>query len=180
MTLANQLTLLRAILVLPYALLVMTGNALAAAAVFGIAAVTDLLDGYVARRRQEETALGRALDPIADKMLTTTALIVLVANGTLVGLMLVPVLAIAMRELWVAGLREGLVEQGGELPVSTLAKGKTATQLFALFVLTIGASIFGYALLWIAAALTVVTGIHYTTETFKTLSFGVTPPSNEQ
>ncbi|MEM7741995.1 MAG: CDP-alcohol phosphatidyltransferase family protein [Pseudomonadota bacterium] len=179
MTLANQLTLLRAILVVPYAVLVMTGYSIAAVVVFGIAAATDLLDGYVARRRQEETALGRALDPIADKMLTTTALIVLVANGTLAGLMLIPVLAIAMRELWVAGLREGLVEQGGELPVSTLAKGKTATQLFALLILTWGAGVFGYALLWIAAALTVITGLHYTNEVFKTLSFGVTPRSNE-
>ena len=180
MTLANQLTLLRALLVLPYAAFVMAGYPIVAAAIFAVAAATDLLDGYVARRRQEETAMGRVLDPIADKMLTTTALIVLVANGTLAGVMLIPVLAIAMRELWVAGLREGLVEQGGELPVSPLAKAKTATQLFSLFVLTFGGTTFGYGALWLACILTIMTGVHYTAETLKTLSFGITPPSSEK
>ncbi|MEO1658558.1 MAG: CDP-diacylglycerol--glycerol-3-phosphate 3-phosphatidyltransferase [Pseudomonadota bacterium] len=179
MTLANRLTLLRAILVLPYAALLMSGETILAGIVFAIAAITDLLDGYVARKRQEETPLGRVLDPIADKMLTTTALIVLVANGTLWSFMLIPVLAIALRELWVAGLREGLVEQGGELPVSPLAKGKTTVQLVALFVLTFGPSVFGFALLWVAALLTFGTGVHYTVVTLKELSFGVQGPSSE-
>jgi len=179
MTLANRLTLLRAILVLPYAVLVLTGYLIPAAFVFAIAAITDLLDGYVARKRQEETALGRVLDPIADKMLTTTALIVLVANQTLWSFMLIPVLAIALRELWVAGLREGLVDQGGELPVSPIAKGKTTVQLVALFVLTFGPSVFGFALLWVAGILTFATGVHYTLVTFKELSFGAQAPSNE-
>ncbi|NNU15040.1 CDP-diacylglycerol--glycerol-3-phosphate 3-phosphatidyltransferase [Parvularcula sp. ZS-1/3] len=172
MTLANRLTLLRAGLIIPYAALALSGQRLLAGILFAIAAGTDLLDGYVARRRNEETALGKVLDPIADKMLTITALIVLVAMGTLSGWLMAAVIIIAMRELWVAGLREGLIAGGGELPVSALAKAKTAVQLLALFILTLGDVWFGYGLFWAAAALTLITGYQYTVVTFRVLNLG--------
>lgn len=178
MTLANRLTLLRAGLVLPYAALALSGERLVAGILFAIAAATDLLDGYAARRMKEETALGKVLDPIADKMLTITALIVLVAMGTLSGWLMAAVIIIAMRELWVSGLREGLIAGGGELPVSNLAKAKTAVQLLALFLLTLGDSMVGYALFWAAAALTLVSGYQYTAVTFRVLNLGAEEPSN--
>jgi cardiolipin synthase len=179
-TLANRLTLIRALLVFPYAALVLDGERLVAGVIFAIAAATDLLDGYIARKRDEETVLGRVLDPIADKMLTITALIVLVAIDTLTGWLMVAVIIIAMRELWVAGLREGLIEGGGELPVSTLSKAKTTIQLLALFLLTLGDSSVGYVLFWAAALLTVITGYQYTTTAFNTLSLGSGDGSNER
>lgn len=177
MTLANRLTLLRAGLVIPYAALALSEQRVLAGVLFAIAAATDLLDGYVARRMQEETALGKVLDPIADKMLTITALIVLVAMETLTGWMLAAVIIIAMRELWVSGLREGLIAGGGELPVSALAKAKTTVQLLALFVLTLGDWLLGYGLFWIAAALTIITGYQYTAVTFRVLGLGAEEPS---
>ena len=172
MTLANRLTLLRVALVFPYAALALSGERLIAGIIFAIAAATDLLDGYVARRMKEETALGRVLDPIADKMLTITALIVLVALDTLTGWMLGGVIIIAMRELWISGLREGLIAGGGELPVSPLAKVKTAVQLFALFMLTLGESMVATGLFWTAAAITFATGWQYTVQTFTVLGVG--------
>lgn len=176
MTLANRLTLLRVLLVFPYAALALNGERLVAGVVFALAAATDLLDGYVARRMKEETALGRVLDPIADKMLTITALIVLVALGTLSGWMMAGVVIIAMRELWISGLREGLIAGGGELPVSPLAKVKTAVQLLALFLLTLSESLVATGLFWAAAAITIATGWQYTVQTFTVL--GVGPEKN--
>lgn len=172
MTLANRLTLLRIALILPYALLALEGQRLVAGIIFAVAASTDLLDGYFARKRSEQTMLGRVLDPIADKMLTITALIVLVAMDTLTGLPLLGVVIIAMREFWVAGLREGLFEGGGELPVSAMAKVKTTVQLLALFVLTLGDVWLGYILFWAAVALTLYTGYVYTRSTFRVFGEG--------
>ncbi|MEM9809670.1 MAG: CDP-alcohol phosphatidyltransferase family protein [Pseudomonadota bacterium] len=178
MTLANRLTLIRAALVLPYAFFVLQGQLIVAAALFAIAAATDLLDGYVARQRKEETAMGRVLDPIADKMLTIAALIVLVANGTLTGLLLAPVLIIALRELWISGLREGMIDTGAELPVSPMAKVKTALQLLALFLLTFGPSTAGHVLFWLSALVTLITGLHYTIVSMKILNLGAEGPAN--
>lgn len=171
MTLANRLTLFRAVLVFPYALLALNDQRTLAAILFAVAAATDLLDGYVARRRQEETPLGRVLDPIADKMLTITALIVLTAVGTFSDWLLAGVILIATREIWVAGLREGLIANDAELPVSVFAKAKTAAQLLALFMLTFGDTLVGYAMFWVAVALTVFTGWSYTATSFKVLNF---------
>jgi CDP-diacylglycerol--glycerol-3-phosphate 3-phosphatidyltransferase len=172
MTLANRLTLLRVGLVLPYALFALNGERLVAGIIFAIAAATDILDGYFARKRREETMLGKVLDPIADKMLTITALLVLVSMDTLEGWHLVAAVIIAMREFWIAGLREGLIDGGAELPVSTLAKVKTTVQLLALFILTLGDVWFGYLLFWAATALTLVTGYLYTRHTFRVLNLG--------
>ncbi|MEM9840755.1 MAG: CDP-alcohol phosphatidyltransferase family protein [Pseudomonadota bacterium] len=172
MTLANRLTLLRIGLTFPYAVMALTGHVVIAAVIFAAAAVTDLLDGFVARQRQEETLLGKVLDPIADKMLALTALVVLVANGTLSEMELAAVLAIVLRETWVAGLREGLISAGGELPVTGYAKIKTTIQLLALFLLTLGITSLGVPLLWASVGLTLYTGWEYTVMAFKILNLG--------
>ncbi|MEM1409522.1 MAG: CDP-alcohol phosphatidyltransferase family protein [Pseudomonadota bacterium] len=172
MTLANRLTLLRIGLVAPYALAVLAGQLWLAATLFAAAAATDLLDGYIARKRNEETALGAALDPIADKMLTVTALIVLVANDTLTGWAIAGAVVIVMREIWVAGLRESLVSNDAELPVTLFAKAKTSVQLAGLLVLTLGPSLLGMALLWGAVGLTLYTGYQYTRLSLKVLNLG--------
>lgn len=166
LTLANRLTLLRVVLVPPVAVLVVLDDPAArllALALFLVAAVTDYLDGHIARARGEISALGRCLDPIADKLLVATVLIALVAADRAPWM---PVLLIVLRELAVSGLREFLAGRGPSLPVTTLAKWKTTLQLVALALLIVGDLLpfvrpTGDALLWAAAALTILTAIGY-------------------
>ncbi len=142
----------------------------AAAAVFVAAAITDYLDGYLARTRAMGSAFGALLDPIADKMLVAAALLALAVFGRLDGLLLLPALVILLREILITGLREFLAGRGiGSLPVSGLAKWKTMVQLAALSLLIVGeatppdmpVTVVGAAALWAAAALTVITGVEY-------------------
>lgn len=142
----------------------------AAFAVFVIAGITDFLDGYLARAWQQQSALGRMLDPIADKLLVAAALLVLVADNTVAGWSLWAALVILSREVLVSGLREFLAEVRVSVPVSRLAKWKTGVQMVAISVLLIGSageSLFPYivevglGLLWAAAILTLYTGYDY-------------------
>lgn len=140
---------------------------------FAIAAITDWLDGYIARAWAAQSTVGRFLDPIADKLLIATALILLVGEGRVDyadgHAMIVPAIAIVCREILVSGLREFLAEIRVSVPVSHLAKWKTAVQMTAIFLLLLGgggpdwlhAGLLGNALLWIAALLTLVTGYAY-------------------
>ena len=139
-------------------------------AVFTVAGVTDYLDGYLARHRGEVSALGRFLDPIADKLLVASLIVMLVAIGDVRGLVVIPAIIILCREILVSGLREFLAEIKVSLPVSRLAKWKTAIQMIALGVLIVGKEagpailpmqIMGDAGLWVAAALTLITGYDY-------------------
>lgn len=130
------------------------------------AAVTDWLDGYLARRMNLGTPLGRMLDPIADKLLVGALLIVLAWNGSLSALDLVPAIAIMLREIFVPGLREFLGPMNVVVHVTRLAKWKTTTQLVALGLVIAEGLIPGLALvsdivLWVAGALTVWTGWQY-------------------
>ena len=93
---------------------------------FVIAAVTDYLDGYLARHRGEVSAFGRFLDPIADKLLVASLIVVLVAIDQISGMVVIPAIVILCREILVSGLREYLAEVQVPLPVSRLAKWKTA------------------------------------------------------
>lgn len=140
---------------------------------FFIAGVTDWLDGYVARLLAAQSAVGRFLDPIADKLLVATALMLLVGEGR-AGYgdgraMMIPAIAIVCREILVSGLREFLAEIRVGMPVSRLAKWKTGFQMGAIFLLLLGgggpdwlhAGILGNILLWLAAILTLVTGYAY-------------------
>jgi cardiolipin synthase len=136
---------------------------------FVFAAVTDFLDGYLARARNQTSDFGRLLDPIADKLLVAAALFMLVASGRLAGAGIVAALIILCREFIVAGLREFLAGGAVVVPVSALAKWKTAVQMAAIGVLLVGpgapaaipATLIGEIGLWIAAVLTVVTGADY-------------------
>lgn len=136
---------------------------------FVLACVTDFVDGYAARQMNQISRLGRFLDPVADKLLVAAVILMLVATGELAGLHVIPGLVILIREITVSGLREFLAELKVGMPVSRLAKWKTFIQMSALAVLVIGnASPAGWpvheagiVLIWLAALLTLVTGIDY-------------------
>ena len=140
-----------------------------ACVVFTAAALTDFFDGYLARAWSEQSLLGRLLDPIADKLLVATAILMLVAFEGIGGFVILPALLILCREILVSGLREFLAELNVGLPVSRLAKWKTTIQMVALGFLIVGDSgpemipvqLIGEAGLWTAAALTVFTGYDY-------------------
>lgn len=147
---------------------------LAACVVFSAAAITDYLDGRIARQRRQISDLGRMLDPIADKLLVGAALILLAGQDRLSPTGLYPAIVILLREILVSGLREYLANIRVGLPVTALAKWKTGFQMGALGTLLAGndtaallhlqfvpVSIIGEAMLWIAAVLTLLTGWDY-------------------
>lgn len=133
---------------------------------FIAASITDYYDGKLARDRGEVSAFGRLFDPIADKLLVATALVVFLAKpGVLHAVSYIPVFVILCRELLVSGLREFLREVNVGLPVTRLAKWKTGFQMTALSMLFFkGWFIWGglgEILLWVAGALTFITGYQY-------------------
>ena len=141
-----------------------------ALAVFIAAAVTDILDGYLARAWEQQSSLGRMLDPIADKLLVSSCLLMLAAEGTIRGWTLFAAVVILCREILVSGLREYLAELRVGVPVTRLAKWKTSGQLVAIGFLIAGAAgdrvvagvtQFGILLLWLSAILTLYTGYDY-------------------
>ena len=142
----------------------------AALALFIAAAVTDWLDGYFARAWSQQSALGRMLDPIADKLLVSIVLLLLVGKETIAGPEIWAAVIILAREILVSGLREFLADLSVSVPVSRLAKWKTGVQLVALGLLIPGAAAdaivpgagaIGIIALWVAALLTVFTGYDY-------------------
>jgi cardiolipin synthase (CMP-forming) len=171
-SLPNLLTLSR-ILVVPIvvATFYVQGDAARwfACALFSAAGVTDWLDGHVARRWAQQSEIGRFLDPIADKLLVSATLLMLTATGRLPFGALLPALVILCREILVSGLREYLAGLRVGLPVSRLAKWKTAIQMVAIGFLIVGdagpallpVKDIGGVLLWIAASLTLLTGYDY-------------------
>ncbi|NNE41388.1 MAG: CDP-diacylglycerol--glycerol-3-phosphate 3-phosphatidyltransferase [Marinicaulis sp.] len=170
---ANLLTVFRILLIAPFVYFFMENakwNMNAALFVFILASATDFFDGWVARSRNEITALGIVLDPIADKLIIVTALFLLVANGSIASAHVTPALIIVLREILVSGLRGAVPAEITKLAVLPLAKWKTFAQMIAVGVLIaaspngiIGqpAQIYGVGILWIAALLSVVTGGFY-------------------
>lgn len=144
-----------------------------AAALFLVAGITDYLDGYLARTFQSTTKVGRFLDPVADKLLIASVLLLLAGFGRIEGLSLIPALIILCREILVSGLREFLAGVRVSLPVTRLAKWKTLVQMFALGFLLWGEpfptlfTLKPLALvgLWAAAFLTLITGYDYLKKT---------------
>ncbi|MFZ5833850.1 MAG: CDP-diacylglycerol--glycerol-3-phosphate 3-phosphatidyltransferase [Pseudomonadota bacterium] len=141
-----------------------------ALAIFVTAGVTDFFDGYLARSMQQQSALGAMLDPIADKLLVGAAIIMLVYSRRIDGLNVISALIILCREILVSGLREFLAGLKVSVPVSKLAKWKTAGQMIALGFLLAGEAGdkvvpynhgIGITGLWIAAILTLYTGYDY-------------------
>ncbi|MCQ0091917.1 CDP-diacylglycerol--glycerol-3-phosphate 3-phosphatidyltransferase [Roseovarius sp. M141] len=143
---------------------------------FVSAAVTDWFDGYLARSWKQETRLGAMLDPIADKAMVVIALMVIVGYSTMSPWLVLPATVILFREVFVSGLREFLGDTAGTLKVTKLAKWKTTAQMVAIATLFaqgvfegLGWKLAGlhytwYAglwLLWLAAVLTLISGIDY-------------------
>ena len=139
--------------------------------VFGVAGVSDFFDGWLARRWQQVSSFGRFLDPVADKLLVASVLMMLVAFQRVDGWNVLPALVILCREILVSGLREFLASLKVTLPVTRLAKWKTGVQMVALPVLIVGSAApvwlpaekIGVILLWAAAVLTGITGWSYLT-----------------
>ena len=163
LNLPNVLTLLRilAVPVIVVALLGETPNGDAlAAGVFALAALTDGLDGYIARRRQDVTTFGKLMDPLADKLLIIAALVSLVSLGRLAAWVAMVIIA---RELAVTGLRAVAAEQGVVISASWLGKLKTALQVAAVFALIIWnpSPTSVDVLVYVAVAVTVISGADY-------------------
>jgi cardiolipin synthase len=144
-----------------------------AVAIFIAAAVTDYLDGYYARIWNQQSAFGRMLDPIADKLLVASCLLMLAADGIIHGWSLWAAIVILCREILVSGLREYLAALRVSVPVTKLAKWKTTVQLVAIGFLLAGeagdqlipimptVTQIGLLLLWASAILTMYTGYDY-------------------
>lgn len=171
-SLPNILTLSRiAIIPIVVALFFFPGPwpAWIAAGLFAVACITDWFDGYLARAWQEESAIGKFLDPIADKLLVAAVLIMLVANRHIADLAVLPAVVILLREVMVSGLREFLAGLRVSVPVSQLAKWKTGIQMLAIGWLIVGehgpagwpVTFIGEVGLWLAAVLTLSTGWDY-------------------
>ncbi len=139
-------------------------------ALFAAASITDYLDGYLARIWNQTSNIGRMLDPIADKLLISSILLLVAADGTIAGWSLWAAIIILCREILVSGLREYLAELKVSVPVTRIAKWKTTAQMLALGFLLAGPAgekvlpytiEIGITLLWIAAILTIYTGYDY-------------------
>ncbi|WP_434064216.1 CDP-diacylglycerol--glycerol-3-phosphate 3-phosphatidyltransferase [Pararhizobium gei] len=140
--------------------------------IFVVASLTDFLDGYLARIWNQTSNIGRMLDPIADKLLVATALLLMAADTekTIAGWSLWAAIIILCREILVSGLREYLAALKVSVPVTQIAKWKTTIQMVAIAFLLAGPAgdkivpyitETGIALLWVAAALTMYTGYDY-------------------
>ncbi|MEL6287608.1 MAG: CDP-diacylglycerol--glycerol-3-phosphate 3-phosphatidyltransferase [Pseudomonadota bacterium] len=141
-----------------------------AVGLFVVAAVTDFFDGYLARIWEQQSSLGRMLDPIADKLLVGIALLMLVGEGIIGDWSLWAAIIILSREILVSGLREYLGQLAVSVPVTELAKYKTTIQMMAIGILLSGpagddiwiyTSTVGLTLLWAAALVTLYTGYDY-------------------
>lgn len=167
MNLANAITIARISLIPVFVALLFSklpGGAYMAAGVFALAALTDKLDGYVARRRKTITSLGIFLDPLADKLLVAAALVSLVSLGQLPAWVAMVIIG---REFAVTGLRLFAITQGVDIPADRLGKLKTVSQIVAILFLMVPRSTFPYdwaiewALVGLAVVLTVASGIEY-------------------
>ena len=164
LNLPNTLTALRILLVpvLVVALLGETPNgSTVAAVVFAVAALTDGLDGYLARSRQSVTTLGKVMDPVADKLLVAAALIVLVSLDRVAAWVAMVIIA---REFAVSALRIAAAQQGVEIASSRLGKAKTFSQIMAIMALIAAsdpASAPVQALVYVSVALTIASGVDY-------------------
>ncbi len=166
MNIPNSLTLLRIILIPVFVLVIgvrIPYGDLMAAIIFMVAAFTDSLDGYLARKYKQVTKLGIILDPLADKLLITAALICLVELGRLSGWIAIVILG---REFAVSGLRAIKAEEGIIIPASKLGKIKTVSQILAV-ILIILESVYlpfkgvGQWAMYIAVAITIISGVDY-------------------
>ncbi len=142
-----------------------------ALSIFSIAAITDYLDGYFARRWSQTTKFGQIVDPIADKLLVLSILLIVLSTGKTSKSLIIPGQVILCREIFISGLREFLHALKIRIPVSYLSKWKTTVQMFALGFLILGDDplldfnflYIGEPFLWIAMILACITGYKYFT-----------------
>lgn len=168
----NKLTLLRVILVPLFMVFMMYEwfhySRLVAAAVFLLAFATDWLDGYLARKNNQVTNFGKIMDPLADKMLTTAALVCLNATGEVSVWVTIIILS---REFIVSGVRIAAASEGNVIAASIWGKAKTMWQFIALTaILCIGKNLVTDIAVWIAAVLTIISGVDYLVKNAKYLS----------
>lgn len=166
MNLPNKLTMLRIILIPIFIVILMQGYSIIAAVFFILAAATDALDGHLARKYNLITNFGKIMDPLADKLLVTSALICLVELGQVAGWMVIVILA---REFIITGLRAVAAGEGIVIAAGKSGKVKTVLQMLALSVILLQNwpfSLFtdkpiGIYILWLAVIMTVYSGIEY-------------------
>ncbi len=175
--LANKITIARILLIPVFMAFLLlkkfqpTGSYIAAA-IFGVAALTDTVDGYVARFQKKVTTLGKFLDPVADKLLISAALVALVELKHLSSWVAMIIIA---REFAVTGLRLVIAVKGGVIAASPWGKIKTTSQIIAIIVVIINPPIYilskslGWYLMAIALILTIVSGIDYFVRTWAIL-----------
>lgn len=175
MNLANRLTMIRIILVPIFMVFLLTripGGRFWAAIIFIIAAITDGLDGYIARSRQQITKLGKLIDPLADKLLISAALVSLVELGLVPAWVAVLIIS---REFAVTGLRTVAASEGVVIAASKLGKAKTVSQVVAIIILLLQEipwpflPLLAKVGLIVAVVLTMVSGIDYFTKGVKVL-----------
>lgn len=168
-TLSNQLTVSRVVMIplfiFAFYFLPQPINHYVATLLFILASITDWLDGHLARTRGEVTAFGRFLDPVADKLLVTSALVLLIESGYVPSILGIVIIG---REITIGALREWLAERSTIVHVSVIAKWKTAFQMAAIIALIFHIDLFGIpthivglTILWIAVVLTLWSAYEY-------------------
>lgn len=165
MNLPNKLTMLRIIMIPAFIIVLMTGYNYISAVIFVLAALTDALDGHIARKYNLITNFGKIMDPLADKLLVVSALVCLVELGDIAGWMVIVILA---REFTITGLRSVAAAQGNVIAAGWSGKLKTTLQMIAITALLLQNwpfSLIGFPfaeiMIWAAVAMTVYSGAEY-------------------
>ena len=179
-TIPNIITFIRIFLIPIILYLLFSENpniVLIAGLLFIISSVSDYFDGYLARTLNQSSKLGTLLDPIADKLLIASVIVVLVDTGVISNIHVVPAIIILLREIAISGLREFLAKLNTDMPVSKLAKYKTTFQMVSLSILIISLGFelndflwnIGLITLWIAAIITLMSGYNYMVKGLKNI-----------
>ena len=179
-TIPNIITFIRIFLIPIILYLLFSENpniVLIAGLLFIVSSVSDYFDGYLARTLNQSSKLGTLLDPIADKLLIASVIVVLVDTGVISNIHVVPAIIILLREIAISGLREFLAKLNTDMPVSKLAKYKTTFQMVSLSILIISLGFelndllwnIGLITLWIAAIITLLSGYNYMVKGLKNI-----------
>ena len=177
-TIPNIITFIRIFLIPVILYLLFSENpniVLIAGLLFIVSSVSDYFDGYLARTLNQSSKLGTLLDPIADKLLIASVIVVLVDTGVISNIHVIPAIIILLREIAISGLREFLAKLNTDMPVSKLAKYKTTFQMVSLSILIISLGFelndllwnIGLITLWIAATITLLSGYNYMVKGLK-------------
>ena len=177
-TIPNIITFIRIFLIPIILYLLFSENpniVLIAGLLFIVSSVSDYFDGYLARTLNQSSKLGTLLDPIADKLLIASVIVVLVDTGVISNIHVVPAIIILLREIAISGLREFLAKFNTDMPVSKLAKYKTTFQMVSLSILIISLGFelndllwnIGLITLWIAAIITLLSAYNYMVKGLK-------------